>query len=640
MNKIVNRVYYVLVFFLIMVSVSILATGCQNDTNDDTSLPDFVYVPEFLPFPMPDGTDWISNLTVADDLIYFTAYTYDNEDNIYIGTDSTIYVLDDEGRTAFTLDVQWVESLIGTQDGKVAHSGWAMKGRDFSVIDVANKSFGQSIDLPNNVNDIYPGNDIYTLIFTDGIGLYGIEKESGETVMLLKWIDSDMVLSGLGHIKFLEDGRLIATSQTWDSEGPVHEVIFLTKTPYSELPERSILTLATFHLDWDVRSAIVRFNRLSNTHRIHVTDYAEFSTDEDWNAGLTRLSTEIIAGNIPDILDVSNLPYNQYAAKGLLLDLYPLIDADPDINRSDFFESVLRATEINGNLYKIFPNFSIATMLGNPAIVGDYPGWNMEEFNAVINANPNADYPLGQGLTNLTFLQALFMFNIDRFVDWSEGKVNFDSDEFIALLEYAGTLPSEYNWDNDYIPEYELIATGRQIIAAANMTDFDTYQMYQAFFGGDIVFKGLPADNRNGYSLMSQTDFAITSKCKDVDGAWAFLRSFISEEWQKENSWRGIPVSKKVFDDMIKKHMNEDEVGGRAMHWGDNFTVELKALTEPEADQIMSLINSVTSTVGQDDALWNIISEGAADYFNNRSSAQDVVRIIQNRASIYVAEQG
>jgi len=37
--------------------------------------------------------------------------------------------------------------------------------------------------------------------------------------------------------------------------------------------------------------------------------------------------------------------------------------------------------------------------------------------------------------------------------------------------------------------------------------------------------------------------------------------------------------------------------------------------------------------------LMEIIDEGAVDFFSGRSSAQEAARIVQNRASIYIAEQ-
>jgi len=263
----------------------------------------------------------------------------------------------------------------------------------------------------------------------------------------------------------------------------------------------------------------------------------------------------------------------------------------------------------------------------------------MDEFIAVLDANPDADFPIGQGLTRINFLQALFMFNMNDYVDWSSGTVIFDSREFIALLEFAGTLPEDHDWNSEYIQENELIAEGRQIMAATTLQNFDDYQMYRALFGGDIVFKGLPSENRNGYSLNAQTSFAITKSCEDVDAAWGFIRTFLSEEWLDEFSWRGLPINKHSFDKMLQKEMTADEYGTRSIGW-NGFMIELEPLAQADVDQIMAVIDSISGSVGQDDALWNIISEGAINYFNGQSSAQDAARIIQNRASTYIAEQG
>ena len=752
------------VFTAVLMVITALA-GCLSSSGDDPETPEFVFMPDVMPFPMPEGVAWIDNITVTEESVFFTAmnewdenaptfqfsniyamnldgsdvralphynagieipaeaedgniqiyalsitdsgdiwvaergeffyfpddiddddwerwnarimvkdftrvrkldntgaevlsidishipaghdwfhisaFTIDADNNIYIGAEPKIYVFDSEGRALFDLDVDWVEGFVNMQDGSVAYSGWGNRGRELSIIDVAGKRIGNTIEFPDNINagNFYSGNDEYSVVFTNGTGLYGIEAETGEVTLLLNWLDSDMSVDGLGNITFLSDGRILVTSQQWNNIGVNHEIIFLTKTPYSELPERTVLTLATFHLDWDIRSAIVQFNRTSTTHRIQVTDYAEFNTGDDWQEGLTRLSAEIISGNVPDILDVSNLPFNQYVARDLFIDLYTLIDSDPDLNRSDFVESVLRATEINGGLYKVFPFFSVATMIGNPSVVGSYPGWNMEEFKAVIATNPNADYPLGQGLTNMNLLQVLFMFNMNDYVNWNDGTVHFDSDEFVALLEYANTLPDDYDWDNfEHISEVELILSGRQIIGAINMHDFDDYQMYSALFGGDLVFKGLPAENRNGFSLNARTGFAITSKCRDIDGAWSFLRTFLLEDWQSERTWQGLPVNKNVFDRMVSEAMKENEYGKTTMGW-DSFTIEMEPLTQADVDKIMAVLDSINGSVGQDEVIWNIISESASNFFNGTMTVQDAVRVIQNRASIYVAEQ-
>ena len=581
----------------------------------------------------------ISRLADNHDWFYIQDMIVDDSGYIYIGIDSSIYVFSDEGNVLFSLDTGWIDRFIKMPDGSVAHPDWRERGRVLLKIDVSGKTWGEPVDVPPNAHNIYPGNEEYSFIYSDWVGIHGVESSSGEAVSLVNWIDSDMTAEGLNNIMFLPDGRILVSGQYWDNEGSRHELAFLTKTPYSELPERTVLTLATYHLDWYIRNVIVQFNRESQTHRIRVVDYSEFNTEDNWDAGLTRLSAEIIAGNVPDILDVSNLPFSRYAAQDLLIDLYPLIDSDPYLNRSDLMENVLQVTEINGGLYRIFPFYSIGTLAGNPSVVGSYPGWNMNEFTAVLEANPNADYVMGQGITKMNFLQILLMLNMDSFVDWSTSSVSFDSIDFSDLLMFADSFPDDYDWNDEYVGEHVLIREGRQIMAAVGFNSFDDYQMYRALFGGDLVFKGFPNENRNGFSLMTNTSFAITNKCTDVDGAWGFLRMFMTEKWQNDHSWYGLPTNKNVFDKMLKDAMTEDEYGNRSMSW-DGMEIEMKTLTQADADQINALIDSISGSAGQDEALWNIISENAADYFSGRSSLEDTVRVIQNRASIYVAEQG
>ena len=62
------------------------------------------------------------------------------------------------------------------------------------------------------------------------------------------------------------------------------------------------------------------------------------------------------------MLAISDLPIRQYAAKGLLEDLYPYMDADSEVTRASFLPSVLRSLETDGRLYMIGNTFSVMTV--------------------------------------------------------------------------------------------------------------------------------------------------------------------------------------------------------------------------------------------------------------------------------------
>lgn len=83
-------------------------------------------------------------------------------------------------------------------------------------------------------------------------------------------------------------------------------MVLMTRVDSSTLPNKTTLTLACFSLDYYLREQIVEFNKNSDEYRIVVKDYAEYNTDDDYSAGLTKLNTEIMSGVIPDMMITTN----------------------------------------------------------------------------------------------------------------------------------------------------------------------------------------------------------------------------------------------------------------------------------------------------------------------------------------------
>ena len=62
-------------------------------------------------------------------------------------------------------------------------------------------------------------------------------------------------------------------------------------------------------------------------------------------------------------------------------------------------------------------------------------------------------------------------------------------------------------------------------------------------------------------------------------------------------------------------------------------------MTKEETDAFMEQLYSFTQVYKQDDTLLNIITEESAPYFAGQKSAQEVAKVIQSRAQIYVNEK-
>ena len=140
----------------------------------------------------------------------------------------------------------------------------------------------------------------------------------------------------------------------------------------------------------------------------------------------------------------------------------------------------------------------------------------------------------------------------------------------------------------------------------------------------------------------------MSASCENKDAAWEFMRRYISGGFYDYSS--GLSSNKAEFDAALEAAMTPvyttDENGNRVeqpiTNWwvnGDE-TVDIYAMTQEQADELMELINGTTLTIATtDEQLMSIVTEEAAAYFAGQRSAQDAAAMIQSRASIYVSEQ-
>ena len=62
-------------------------------------------------------------------------------------------------------------------------------------------------------------------------------------------------------------------------------------------------------------------------------------------------------------------------------------------------------------------------------------------------------------------------------------------------------------------------------------------------------------------------------------------------------------------------------------------------VTEEEAAMLDEIIASTTNILHIDDSLKEIITSGSAPYFSDQKSADEVAKLIQSKANLYVNEQ-
>lgn len=618
-----------------------------------------------------NGASLSSNMLEADDPDSLAAYNamLDDKGNIILSTqENGLAAFSMDGKPAYKIEFSgYVYSMFNLKDGRAAVFLYDMDVSDYNkamALHVVNSDKGafEAESYPMDSFEFISGGGDYDAYYTASGQLYGYNLGDEEGQPLFSWTGCNVNNNFIQLSKSTEDGRILGLTGQWDESGGRmdYEYFSISQVPYSSLPQKSVLTMAVLYLDYNTQNAVIDFNRSHDNVRIEIKDYSQYNNEKDWSAGLTKLTTEIMAGNMPDIISVSEqIPYRQLAAKGLLEDLYPYMEAEGSFNKEDFFPNVLSALEVDGKLYAACAGFAVQTVAGASSVVGDTPGWTYDDYYAALATMPEGCEGFDIGFDQETMLTVSLALDMTDFVDWGSGTCNFDSQDFIDMLEFANQFPSKSYYENyEYSADDSAasrIAQGKQMLTMATFTstDFILYD-FDKMFGGSSTCIGFPTNSGVGNIMAMGESYAMSSSCKDKDAAWQFLRTFLTEEYQLKGSY--LPTNMKAFDRQLEKAMETeyqkdgngnyvlDENGERipvalGMASDGINTYEIYATTPRQAEQLREVINSSTKMMDYDQSIIDIVKEEAAAYFAGQKSAEDVAKLIQSKANIYINEQ-
>lgn len=448
-------------------------------------------------------------------------------------------------------------------------------------VDTVNAKLGEEIDIGNTSfyfdswsTKFGPGYDFYN---SDANGVYGCTLKDSSKVEVINFINSDIDSNLFNNYAVISQDKFMATG--YDSDLGTNTLSLYTRVPDDQIAEKTIITLATNNLYYSMRKKILNFNKSSDTYRITVTDYSQYNTNDDYTLGTTRFNTDLIAGKIPDIILVNgDMNYSSYVSKGLFTDLYQLMEADESFHKEDYLENVFKAYEVNGKLYSLVPSVQLQTFAAKTSLLDGITHWNASEFMQYVKNHPEIQ-PFDYDTNRDMFINYMLRWSRDSFIDADTGECHFDSDEFKALLEFAKSLSTDDFWSSvnneqrgdDFWQEYRnRYADNRVLLTQVNFYDLvDAYKnlMYYTL-KEDATFVGFPSDNGNGASFYSDFEYCISSRSKNKEGAWEFLKTLISEDAQmpvksKWGYWStpvdGIPILKKAVDLILENGMTPPE---------------------------------------------------------------------------------
>ncbi len=534
-------------------------------------------------------------------------------------------------------------------DGKIYVTNYGDKGLELHEFDLENGKVGDAIEIPvashNSDYYILQGNG-YPLYVSDESAVYGYDIANNNMVKLLDYIDSDLQVGyALTELVAMSDTEFITLIQ---DEDYYYHLNRLTKVPADQVKDKKIITLGGYYVDYDIRMNAINFNKNNDEYKIKLVDYSSLNTDEDSEAGMNQFNLDIASGNVPDIMVFrSSSPVDSYINKGLFEDLTGYMEKEPDMSQGDFLPSVIDALKTNGKLYQIVPAFYVASVTTKTKYLEGKNVLTFDDCNKLIKAT-GASYEFAFGITDRNeLLSTGLALSGDKYIDWESKSCSFNSESFINFLEFTSKFPEEYKDDAWETYKETFFRDGQSLFNMTYLSDFRGYKRYkQGLFGEDISFIGFPNDmGANCSVIYPECRIAISSKSSSKDGAWDFVKTFLTEEYQDKLGEYNFPIRQSSFDKMGEASMHkvfymegDEKVEYDDTYYVDDLEIVIDPLTAEEVQEVKDFIASITLVYSVNDSVNAIIQEEASAFYSGQKTAQEVADIIQSRVSIYVNE--
>ncbi|MBO4927074.1 MAG: extracellular solute-binding protein [Clostridiales bacterium] len=609
-----------------------------------------------------------------------------------------MYVFDSNGKYQFkitSLD-RGVEGDLFMQDGKyyaITSSFDPDEGLDFMLNEI-DMTTGEI--KPGKAMEAVDGLMLMQAVFAeDGLysstanGLVKYDFSSDKMVEVINWNQTDLNRTLLDSIRCYPKNQDEYRAIVYDYSDIKHEKLSLLTLKRAEKNPHAgqkILYVGGLGIPSNFYEYAYEYNAdLSHDLRIETVDYyySNEETDDtgknDYSGLADSIYLKLLSGDGPDIL-LNFDEFSQFENSDLFVDLNPYIDGKNGLERSEYFDSIFRASEKNGKLFHAPITFDLVGLMVNSERMDVSRNWNLDDFDRAVSALPSDVSLVPQPICGM--LLSWFMgADISEYVDYDKRQTHFQSESMVRAMEEAGKYgsadqPPAYTYIGSSIymkPGFEsvtgltleddlpeegmesinvgaMLYTGQCAMYEVNLCCMDDYCFYHGVVGGCGRFVGYPTISGAGVAASANMSLAILSSSKYQDESWEIIKSFYSEEAQikmceqSQYEGNGFPMRRSIFEktsretvervnntyDCYLKDLNKGNDAGNCIYFQAD---------EAMVDEVREIIESVRISDHYDSAVMSIIEEETAGYFQDSRSAEDVLKTIDNRARQIIAER-
>ena len=365
---------------------------------------------------------------------------------------------------------------------------------------------------------------------------------------------------------------------------------------------REALTIAVYGHAQDMEDQLIReFNKVPSKYRVQVECYGN---DEE---GMTRLISDLSGNNVPDLIVSEGYLVNN--ALGFV-DIYTLIDNDPELSREDFLPIILNGLERDGELPQIWTTFGLFSAVAKgPLAYGPEP-LKLADCQAFLDAQGYTNPLFDEYITRENLLSLLADNIIHNAWDRSSNSCNLKTEEIKRLIDLCCERPKEFDF-----------TSGEPMIPSEVLSWRDVSMEYLSYMENENIAYRLFAgdgDNLAQIAAYFNSCYMIPEKCQNVEKSWSFLRELLKKDYQIQmtaNGFSGFPTNAKAFDEIVRAFLPD---GGY--------------------DDLISAIEGAAFSGYDMVQMRNIFVEKLSPYVYGRTGYETALNNAQNSINIFFAE--
>jgi ABC-type glycerol-3-phosphate transport system substrate-binding protein len=402
----------------------------------------------------------------------------------------------------------------------------------------------------------------------------------------------------------------------------------------------------TSNAEDDFSSLIKQYNKicLEKYDESYQIEIIEFENNDDM---CTKMSTEIMAGEGPDIFSLSQkLPFEKMAANSTLLDVDELINTYySEINFDDYNAKVMESGVINGKRYFVPLAYSIDAFISTEETLGKYnlvsTDFSYEALNDALSQSGESYSLFGSTEDNLNFFYSF----LAQFFDYNSSEIEFDTKDFSESLDYIYDLINNDTTDeNIYYFLYENISKGDSVF----YKQFSSFELmvrtyaYLYYYSSTPVLVNNFSQSQNIISASVDFGIAFNSNCKHKEKLLPFIEYCLSESIQ--TNWNTEYCALAVNNSTLKNSIGSAE---QAIDFDEDGNIDSneeaifeKAFTTALNDYGYITECSLYSFYDLSDTYYNstVIGDIVDKYLNGDISKEKFIRQLSAATEFYLTE--